>query len=772
LTRRDKALHNVSYKRASFYGLSRFSIQQTFGERDFRYGTPFSPRSLTDFLTCIFAILNLGRDDIPKEKNMFFNGSLLPVVRFMVTLLLLGGMLGSVQSKSVLAALQDPMPGEIARVSVNSNGEEAQGYSSTASISADGRYVAFQSGAANLVPGDTNLKNDIFVRDVQTGTTTRVSVASNGAQANGHSTIASISGDGRYIAFDSEARNLVSGDTNGASDIFVHDMQTKTTTRLSVNSSGGQANRASSNPVISEDGSLVAFVSSATNLVPEDTHGESNIFVHNLQTGITSLASIGPNGAAANSSYFLDVSADGRYVAFYSNASNLVPDDTNERSDIFVKDLQSSILTRVSVDSDGTQANGHSTVVSISADGRYVAFDSEATNLVSGDTNEYTDVFLHDRQTGITTRVSVDSSGAQMDVTSQFPSISGDGRFIAFQLEAPSDDILIATIDVFVHDTQTGSTRRVSVGMDEQPANGFSSFPVISADGQSIAFQSSATNLVPGDTSIIDDIFLYRQEIEPPSETTFYLSLTSGQTLGGISAADEDILSFDGTQWSLYFDSSDVGVKTPDLVAFAILDADTLLLSFSSAFTINGVAATPQDVLRFEAASLGSDTAGSFSLYFDGSDVGLTTTTEEIDALSILPDGHLLISTTGNPSIPGLTGGRDEDVLAFTPTSLGEATSGTWSLYFDGSDVGLEATGEDVDALDVAGDHVYLSTRGDFAVNGLSGFDEDVFVCTVYSLGEVTACDYSSSLFFDGSSWELTGNDVDAFNIRAAGNAP
>jgi len=708
-----------------------------------------------------------------KEKNMFFKGSKLPVVRFMVTMLLLAGMLGLPQNKQVFAALQDPiLPGEIVRVSVDSNGGEAQGYSSAASISADGRYVAFQSGAANLVPGDTNGRNDIFVRDVQAGTTTRVSVDSNSVQANGHSTVSSISGDGRYIAFDSEARNLVPGDTNGARDIFVHDIQTRMTTRVSVNSSDGQANSASSNPVISEDGSTIAFVSSATNLVPEDTHGESNIFVHTMQTGITRLASIGPNGAAANSSYFHDISADGRYVAFYSNASNLVSDDTNERSDIFVKDLQSGALRRVSVASDGTQANGHSIEVSISADGRYVAFDSEATNLVAGDTNEYTDVFLHDIQTGITTRISVDSSGAQMDVTSQFPSISGDGRFIAFQLEAPSEDILIAAIDVFVHDTQTGSTRRVSVGMDGQPANGFSSFPEISDDGQSIAFESSATDLVPGDTSISTDIFLYRQEPQPPSGATLYLSLTSGQTLGGISAADEDILSFDGTHWSLYFDSSDVGVKTPDLVAFAILDADTLLMSFSSAFTVNGIVATPQDVLRFEATSLGSDTAGSFSLYFDGSDVSLTTTTEEIDGLSSLPDGRLLISTTGNPSIPDLVGGQDEDVLAFTPTSLGDVTRGTWSLYFDGSDVGLHATGEDVDALDVAGDQIYLSTRGDFAVNGLSGFDEDVFVCTVYSLGEVTACDYSSPLFFDGSNWELTGNDVDAFNFLTSEAVP
>jgi hypothetical protein len=242
--------------------------------------------------------------------------------------------------------------------------------------------------------------------------------------------------------------------------------------------------------------------------------------------------------------------------------------------------------------------------------------------------------------------------------------------------------------------------------------------------------------------------------------------------MGDISAADEDILRFDGANWSLFFDGSDVGLKAPNLTAFSILDDDTILMSFSSPVSVNGITANPQDILRFDATSLGSDTAGSFSLYFDGSDVGLTTTAEEIDALSFLQDGRLLISTSGVPSVIGVRGEQDEDVLAFTPTSLGSVTRGTWSLYFDGSDVGLDATGEDVDALDVAGDQIYLSTRGDFAVTGLSGLDEDIFICTATSLGEQTSCNYSSSLYFDGSNWGLTGNDVDAIDLLSSGTTP
>jgi len=258
------------------------------------------------------------------------------------------------------------------------------------------------------------------------------------------------------------------------------------------------------------------------------------------------------------------------------------------------------------------------------------------------------------------------------------------------------------------------------------------------------------------------------------SYNPLYLSLTSSQTIGGVASADEDILYFDGTNWSLFFDGSDVGVGTPDLFAFSIVDPDTLLMSFGTNVTVAGIAATPQDILRFDATSLGSTTAGTFSMVFDGSDVGLDdATNEKIDAMSVMPDGSLLISTTGNPVVPGVTGARDEDLLSFAPTSLGAVTAGSWSLYFDGSDVGLgETSGEDVDALDVIRGNIYLSTQDDFAVAGASGADEDVFVCAPTSVGDVTACTYSASLYFDGSTWGLAANDVDAFHFPATAPVP
>ena len=231
--------------------------------------------------------------------------------------------------------------------------------------------------------------------------------------------------------------------------------------------------------------------------------------------------------------------------------------------------------------------------------------------------------------------------------------------------------------------------------------------------------------------------------------------------------SDEDIVAFDGQWWILYFDGSDVGVESADVAAFSVLYSDSILMSFNSDVTIGGVTATPQDVLEFHATSLGDTTSGGWSLYFDGSDVGLDTASEKIDSLSQLPNGQLLVSTTGNPSVPGLTTGKDEDVLAFTPASLGDTTQGAWSMYFDGSDVALgDNNNEDIDAFDVAKNgYIYLSTVGDFDLNGFTGGDEDVFVCRPASLGDLTACHYSTDLYFDGSTWGLSSNDVDAFNF-------
>ena len=256
-----------------------------------------------------------------------------------------------------------------------------------------------------------------------------------------------------------------------------------------------------------------------------------------------------------------------------------------------------------------------------------------------------------------------------------------------------------------------------------------------------------------------------------PSANSFFASFAGNGTVGGVSFADEDILYFDGQSWSLFFDGSDVGAGSPDLIGITFVDADTILMSFSANVTLNGLAVTPQDIVRFDATSLGPDTAGTFSMYFNGIDVGLDTSSETIDAFRVLPDGRILISTTVDSAVPNVAG-KDEDILEFTPTSLGANTSGAWALYFDGSDVGLsDSTGEDIDAMDIVGGEIYLSTNADFSVNGASGAGEDVFVCLPTSLGNTTACNFVSSLFFDGSTWGLSGNSLDGFSLGIMSSA-
>ena len=427
-----------------------------------------------------------------------------------------------------------PQVHKISRVSVDSSGAQAEGGkfgSYRPSISSDGRSMAFVSDATNLVAGDTNAVDDIFVRNLEADTTERASVASDGAEADARSAPPSISDDGRYVALFSYASNLVTGDSNGLGDVFVRDRQTDATTCVSVTTAGVAASGFS--PSISGDGRYVAFQSYSTSIVSGDTNGTLDIFVHDRQSGTSVRVSIDSSGTEADDySDSPSISGNGRYVAFTSNATNLVSGDSNGWKDIFVHDRDTdgdgvfdeagAVKTvRVTVASDGTEADASSLAPSISADGRHVAFQSTATTLIPGDTSGTQHIFVHDRDAdgdGIfdeagtisTTRVSIDSSGAAADFGSNLASISSDGRSVAFRSSATN---LVAgdtnaRMDVFVHDRQTGVTKRVSTASDGTQADGASDYPSISGDGRSVAFQSSATNLVPGDTNGKQDIFL------------------------------------------------------------------------------------------------------------------------------------------------------------------------------------------------------------------------------------------------------------------------
>ncbi len=413
------------------------------------------------------------------------------------------------------------------RVSIANNEIQADQRSKQPSISSDGRYVAFASDATNLVKGDSNGVTDIFVRDLAKRTTKRVSVSSTGEEGNKASYWPFISSDGRYVTFTSEANNLDASDNNGAGDIFVHDIKTGDTTMISRAVDGTAGNDLSFWSSISSDGRYVAFMSNATNLVQPDSNDSWDIFLRDRQAGQTSLVSSAYDGKQANSqSEYPIISADGRFVAFASDATNIVSGDTNGYRDVFEYDLQTGKTNRVSLASDGTQANAgtQAFVISISADGQFVAFPSLATNLVPDDTNNAWDIFVHNRDKGETSRVSVSSSGTQADAGSYGVSISPDGRYVTFGSNATNlkPDDLNGVMDVFVYDRQTGQIECVSVASDGAQGNEASGFtliapvgidlaygPLISSDGSVIAFMSNASNLVVNDTNASQDIFVH-----------------------------------------------------------------------------------------------------------------------------------------------------------------------------------------------------------------------------------------------------------------------
>jgi Tol biopolymer transport system component len=375
----------------------------------------------------------------------------------------------------VAAASAGPVAAQaISLESVTTGGMQGNEASFGGVISDDGRFVAFWSYAYDLVPGDGNATIDIFVRDRVSGATERVSVDSSGLEGNDSSYGPSISSDGRFVAFVSTATNLVPGDTNAGWDIFLRDRQAGTTIRANVGSNGEEANANSTEPRISPDGRYLVFSSFASTLVPGDTNGTWDVFVRDLSLGTTTRVSLDSNGLQANSSSIEPaISADGRYVAFSSLATNLVPGDVNNRQDVFLRDLASGTTSLVSVRSDGAQANHISSGASLSGDGSFVAFESRATNLTAEATGPFVEVFLRDVVGGTTTLVSIDGIGLEANNTSRGASISADGRTVAFTSLAgnivPGDGNHDG--DVFVRDMLAGATRRVSVNERVEEGN-------------------------------------------------------------------------------------------------------------------------------------------------------------------------------------------------------------------------------------------------------------------------------------------------------------
>lgn len=419
----------------------------------------------------------------------------------------------SVVKAAELAISGVPSPVSTTRISVATGGGPADGQSFEPAISADGRYVGWYAAATNLVPGDTNGALDVFVRDTTSASTTRVSVTSDGVQAPLGSAGPALSEDGRYVAFDSWAA-LTGGDANGRLDVYLADRATGRVVRVSAPNPAlpwSGPGRDSYGPAISADGRYVAFTSAAPNLVPGDTNATADVFVWDRTTRQTTLITRTPGGEQANSgSSDPVISGDGRYIAYASDASNLVPGDTAFSPDVFLWDRTTGTTTRVSTSRDGATPDSGSYQPAISGDGRYVAFQSYATDLVRSDPNGLPDVFVWDRTRASTTLVSTAPGGAPAEGASAHPAISADGRFTVYATEAANltTGDTNGDTDVVLWDLVTGRTVRVT-DTPAAPQDGDSDYPAVSADGEWIAYTTADPDLIPG-VSGTQDVYLTR----------------------------------------------------------------------------------------------------------------------------------------------------------------------------------------------------------------------------------------------------------------------
>ncbi|MHA5053159.1 TolB family protein [Streptomyces sp. SD15] len=399
------------------------------------------------------------------------------------------------------AAAQHSSPGPT-RASVATDGRQADGASGAPALSANGRYIAFTSTAANLVRGDTNGVADVFVHDLRTGRTQRI--------AEGPATGVALSGDGRHVVLATMAA-LTEDDDNGLDDIYLYDRRTHRTERISHGHPDDAPPRAALNraPAISANGRVVAYTTTTPDAAPGDTNGRDDVIVHDRRTGKNELVQYRTDGTLGEGdALFASLSADGRHVAF-ETADQLDPNhDWTHARNVYVRDRLKDTTEQISRPTRFVYKQS-SFDSSISANGQMVAFSSNVASLVPGDTNNFTDVFAFDRKAQTTVRVSTAPDGTPANAVSSDASLSGDGRRVAF-VSAATNLVLGDTngvADVFVKDLRTGAVERVSVAADgteaDRPAVGSTSL-----SDHRIAFSSAATNLVRGDTNDADDVFV------------------------------------------------------------------------------------------------------------------------------------------------------------------------------------------------------------------------------------------------------------------------
>jgi Tol biopolymer transport system component len=508
------------------------------------------------------------------------------------------------------------------RVSVDSSGAQGNFGSAGGVITRDGRYIVFTSAASNLGPTDTNGADDIYRKDLRTGAVVLVSANSSGVQGNGSSIAPVVSTDGNYVAFYSDATNLVSNDTNGKLDIFLRDISGGRTILVThAVGSTASANADSLQECISSDGRYVSYYSFASDLVGTDTNGRADAFVFDRTTDTNTCVSVSSASVQGNDTTYEaatltgpPISDDGRFIAFVSAANNLVAGDTNSADDIFVRDTVLGTTARVSVDASGTQGNADSRSPTISADGRWVAFGSGASNLVPSDTSPF-DYFVKDLKSGAVDRVSVSTGGGQGSgggghlSPTDFPWISADGRFVTYGHSytnlVPGDTN--GKTDIFRHDRWLVRTERQSVDSSGNQGDDHSTFSSIAVDGTKTIFSSSATDLVASDTNAASDVFL---RTVPVAYTSFcFGDGTAGTTACPCSQSGSfrhGCENSSGTSGGVMFADGTASVSADTITLYAArIRANALTTLFEGTTQVNGGLGAPGgDGLRCVAGTL------------------------------------------------------------------------------------------------------------------------------------------------------------------------
>lgn len=562
-------------------------------------------------------------------------------------------------------------PDAVTLVSVGADGMAAGANAHRWAISADGRYVAFSAFGSDVL--DDGAGGGVFRKDLQTGELIRVSTSSSGVAAWAGDYPA-ISADGRYVAFQSYDPNLLPGNDSGETQIYVKDLQTGAVIRASSDSNGNAANGYSSTAHFSADGRYVAFGSNADNLVEGDNNGVVDIFLKDLQTGAITRVSTAMDGGDSNgvSSDWGVVSAGGRYVVFESDASNVVAGDNNNENDVFLKDMLTGTVRIISRAVNGGGANEDSWAPFMSPDGRYIVFDSEASNLVAGDTNGKDDIFLFDTQNDALTLVSTNADGVQGNGHSLNPVISNDGRFVAFRSTATNFGQAGNTVtsSVFVKDLVSGEVACVSLTPDGMPSTGWSYGIGISGDGRYITFGSNADDLVTNDTNGNNDVFRVANPLFGASSNVHEFGPGSGVDV--IDAVDSGIETIRMTGDVL---AADVQLFRDEASLYLAITGTADILTFADWFadpehrveTIEFADAT-WDAAVLASAQMAVSGSGTFAVRGGGDDI--VAGSAGADTISAKAGDDTVYSGAGNDGVDGgtgndfLSGGDGDDTIA------------------------------------------------------------------------------------------------------------